>query len=449
MLKYTDKQWEGFAALTDPQYRNFLFDGGARSGKTDLIWEWIVMKAWLYPGSEQIILRKFKVEHRGSIWRQTALKWLANHFPDDRYYTTSETEMFITFWNGSIIRFDGCDDEARIRKIFGAEYITVWFNEASEIDFGTAFDGMTRAVQKVEIIPGQMGNGIFPDYAPCQCIFDTNPQGRRHWLYKAGVQHRHPETGERLKDADKWKRVGGWVIYHNAEHLAPDAIEKYEALEGVRRKRLLDGEWCSAVGNVYSDFSENIHVCKQCTGINAPDRCPRIWKGKNKFIPRRAVRGIDFGYRDPFVCLWAATIDEQLLFYKCWYKKQMIVSDHAVEIKKLTRPGESIKWTVADHDAEDAATLRKEGIRTRSAKKDKPIMAGIDRVIKQLKVVNGKPGLQVCQYCTPILDEFSSYMMNKNSEKDEPEDGNDHTLDPLRYMVAELFGRGGSMLICS
>ena len=52
---------------------------------------------------------------------------------------------------------------------------------------------------------------------------------------------------------------------------------------------MLDGVWCEGGGVVYEEFYEKIHIHK--------GPMPVGWERWHK------VRGIDFGYTNPFVCL--------------------------------------------------------------------------------------------------------------------------------------------------
>ena len=447
-LSKNKRQQQGYDLLTSPGASRILFDGGARSGKTVLIFEWMVMKALFYPGSKQMILRQTRVQCEHTLWDQTVKDFL-NDFMDEEHYKLNAGKLTIEFSNGSTIRFDGCDDEARVRKIFGGEYLTLWCNEASEMDWGTVKLGGTRCAEKNIKDPVYDNEEWIPKEGVTQLIIDTNPRGKRHWLYKAGILNKDPDNDEPFIKEEQFHRIGGWSIYDNLDNLSKGIEKKYEALDDINKRRLLDGEWCSAIGSVYPEFRDDIHICRDCDGAEAPAMCPRIFDEEDsRWKVSRCMRAIDFGYsRDPFVCLWAADVDEQLLFYKCHYKKGVIFSEQAQTIQEMTHPRTPVIWTVADHDAEGNATLRKEGLRTRNAKKDKPIMAGIDRVRKRLRTVNGRPGLMVCQYCHPILDEFSSYMMDKNTDIDMPSKKDDHTMDAMRYMVAEIDGKQHSMAI--
>ena len=414
------KQVEALWTLSDPAYKKILLDGGARSGKTDVLAHWLFSRCERYPGSRHIILRKNRAHARDSLWRETLTRYL-DRFVPSMFYVLKSEDMVVEWHNGSSILLDGCDDEVRVRRLFGREYLTVWFNEASEFEWPVVQNLFSRVVQLCQGPDGP---------APCKVVFDSNPRGKRHWLYKAGVLHMDPATGNPLPDADRWARVGGWTIYDNAKNLNPDAIAEYEALTGVTRRRLLDAEWCEQEGLVFDEFNEARHVVP----VTA------VRRGK-RWLGRYQVRSVDFGFRDPFVCLWG-TVDQdrRLIVFQEWYRRGVIVSDHAARIREMSE-GMTVSWTVADHDAEDAATLKAHGVRTRRAIKDRPIRAGIDRVKRRLR----DRQLLITENCKQLLSEMSSYSWD--SGEDEPIDKDNHAIDALRYMVAELDGKGRSWAV--
>jgi len=446
-LTLSPKQIESWRLLADPQKKRVMLDGGGRSGKTAVLAEWLTETALCFPGSWHAILRKHRAHCKQALWNGTFTKYLDEFIKKSkRKYTLNKDELSITFDNGSRILFDGCDDEARVRNLYGNEYMTIWFNEASEFTWPVVDQLFSRCVQrcvsdpKLTVGGGQVGT--------CKVVMDANPKGPRHWLYRVGVQNVNPETGERLPDADNWGRLGGWSPYDNRENLSPDAIKTYEAMTGITRRRMLEGEWCSQEGLIYNTFDEDVHVCKQCEHRTAPAMCPRMWNvEKKRWRGNLAYRSIDFGFRDPFVCGWWGMVDGALLMYRERYVRGKIVADHARQIKRVSE-GERISVTWADHDAEDAETLRREGIPTRKAKKDRPISAGIDRVLKRLKLDKGtgRPALEVCQYCTSTLGEIGSYVWDQ--QKEQPASGqDDHSMDQMRYLVAGIDGVSRSSVI--
>ena len=329
-----------------------------------------------------------------------------------------------------------------VGKILGSEYITMWFNEATDIDYAVVSKLQGRVVQQCYINPKLAGKREwFPKQANPQVIFDANPKGKRHWLYKVGVLHVDPVEGGPVKDAHKWVRVGGWKPNDNSDNINSDMLD---GMSGVEERRGILGEWCDAEGLVYGEFKENKHICRECQGGVL---CPKVWDAQGNVRAKFLCRSMDFGFNDPTVCLWGAKMGGQLLIYRCYYKKDTIMSEHAVNVLAEQNKNEPVLWTVVDHDPDHAEVLRRAGIPNRNAYKDNPRTAGVNRVRKRLTVdADGYTGFKVCQFCSPVIEEFQSYLMDK--KKDEPEnDKNDHTMDAIRYMVAEIDCDRGSVAV--
>jgi phage terminase large subunit len=114
------------------------------------------------------------------------------------------------------------------------------------------------------------------------------------------------------------------------------------------------------------------------------------------------------------------------------------MKDHASAVKN--RPGD-YAWTVSDHDAQDNAELRAEGINTKNAKKD--VILGLQKVKARMKVQgDGYPRLFICKRCKNVIREFGSYRWPETratgNDKEEPMKENDHAMDAIRYMVMEI-----------
>ena len=62
----------------------------------------------------------------------------------------SDSNYFIRFPNKSEIWIDGLDDKARVDKILGREYSTVYFNECSEMPYDSITTVLTRLAQQVD-----------------------------------------------------------------------------------------------------------------------------------------------------------------------------------------------------------------------------------------------------------------------------------------------------------
>jgi phage terminase large subunit len=194
---------------------------------------------------------------------------------------------------------------------------------------------------------------------------------------------------------------------------------------------------------VYDNYDPTIHLI---------DRFP-IPAGWRRF------RVVDFGYTNPFVCQWWALDDDGRLYrYRELYATQRLVSDHAGDISRLSA-GESYVATVADHDAEDRATLHAAGIPTVPAYKS--VTVGIQAVQDRLRPAgDGKPRLfllrdslvsrdeRLVEAKKPLCteQEIDGYVWTKTADgrpvKEEPVKVDDHGVDAMRYAVAWADGLG-------
>jgi len=364
--------------------------------------------------------RRTRIAAAKSLWSDSLVKMLRGRSD----FRLLESDLEIHHANGSLIRVDGFDDQERVDKILGTEYLHIFFNEATQISWATVGTVLTRLAQ---VVDGAKSH---------KAIFDCNPKSQRHWLYKAGILHQNPETGDALLDADAWSALH-WSPYDNP-FLSKDFLATLEAMTGPQRRRMLDGVWCEGGGAVYDEFDEEIHVHK--------GKMPAGWECWDK------VRGIDFGFTNPFVCLWGAIDpDGRLWIYRERYVARQTVQVHAAAINAAEARNTRYRWTVADHDAEDRATLHAAGIITQRASKN--VERGIKAVKERLKIQpDGRPRLIVCESCPETISEFYDYAWqpqadNRNA-KEVPLKDRDHSMDPLRYMVMKLDQcRGGGLAI--
>ena len=181
--------------------------------------------------------------------------------------------------------------------------------------------------------------------------------------------------------------------------------------------------YTSFYGAVYKTFNRKTHV------IN-PFKIPDDWI---------LYRGFDFGFTNPFVCLWIAKDkDENWYIYREYYKAKEVIGPHIAAVKKLSRD-ESYAASFADpENAEDRASLRLADIPTKAARKD--IARGIEEVQRSLAIKkNGKPSLFIFNMCKNTCREMASYHYPSSSSvrnpKDVPQQKDDHTCDVIRYVL--------------
>lgn len=411
-------EWRGGnLELIESREPEVIAEGGAETGKTFAACYKMHMNCREYPKSQHTLIRKVAANIPPTVL--VTLKRIIGDFPVNYYGGDKNPEMII-YPNGATIWLAGMDKPG---KALSGERDTIQVCQAEELSVDDWETLTTRTT----------GRGAVMPYT--QIFGDCNP-GPARWLKdraKAGslrmVQTRH-EDNPSLFTAD------GKLTAQGIRSMA-----RLDALTGNRYKRLRLGLWVSAEGAIYEEYDPSIHM------IDA-DKLP-------PFI--RRFRVVDFGYSNPFVCQWWGQDSDGALYrYREIYKTKCLVEDLTAEIIKLTG-SESIEFTLADHDAEDRATMERHGILTIPAKKD--VSPGIQAVQSRLKVQgNGKPRIYFVRGAlvevdqslledhkpTCTEDEMPDYAWKKYDDgkpnKEEPIKVNDHGCDATRYIVLKVDG---------
>jgi phage terminase large subunit-like protein len=246
-VKFTAKQQEAQHVLAGDAKHLMLF-GGSRSGKTFLLTRNVVARALKAPHSRHAVFRFRFNALRASIIEDTFPKVMRLAFPGITCKIDKEA-WFARFPNGSEIWFAGLDDKERTEKVLGMEFVTIYFNECSQIPYNSVNLAITRLAQSVD----QVIEGRDPEPLRPRVYYDENPPSKAHWTYKAFVQKSDPETGEPLRKADDyaWFKINP---HDNRENIADDYLETLEGMSARMRKRFLDGEFADATpGALFSD----------------------------------------------------------------------------------------------------------------------------------------------------------------------------------------------------
>lgn len=402
--------------MTDEE---ILLVGAAGTGKT-LAWLTKIHHiAQTYPGARIAIVRKVRADLAQTVLVTYERDVLGLDNPICAGVRRENRQSY-RYPNGSEVVVGGMD---RPGKILGGEYHIIYLNEAVEFTL-TDWEFFVMRLGRDEIVPF------------AQIIADTNPSYPTHWL-----KQRCDAGTCKLLNSYHEDNPAYWnaVLKEWTERGKRYVIGKLGRLSGVRRLRYKDGAWAQSEGAVYDNWNESIHL------IDHFDP-PAEW---------RRIRVIDFGFTNPFVCQWwAIDPDGRMYLYREIYKTKRIVEDHAADINRLSE-GENIEATIADHDAEDRATLERHGVATLAAKKN--IKEGIALVTERLEDAgDGKPRLfvmrgalverdeELAESGLPVCtaDEFPAYVWPKDAEgkakKELPLDLNNHSMDCVRYGASYL-----------
>jgi predicted phage terminase large subunit-like protein len=204
-----------------------LYYGGSRSGKSFVILRAIVIRA-LKVCSRHVALRFRFNACKESLGMDTFPKLMRLAFPDSAY-ELNKGDWFARFpWTDSELWFGGLDDKDRTEKILGKEYASMFFNECSQIPFGSVELSWSRLAQKTGL--------------QLRAYYDENPPLKGHWTYKLFFLKKDPITGQTRADGENFRYLQ-MLPEDNAENIAPEAINILKAMSGARRKRFYLGEF--------------------------------------------------------------------------------------------------------------------------------------------------------------------------------------------------------------
>lgn len=221
-----------------------MLRGGSRSGKTFLLCRAIVQRAINAPGSRHAIWR-FRFNHaKTSIWADTLPKVLKLCFPDLRAHF-NKTDFYVELPNGSQIWIGGLDDKERVEKVLGQEYATLYFNESSQIAWGSIETAMSRLAQKVEVAP-EIAAATGRTHLPLKAYFDCNPPSKLHWSYQLFRSKVKPGTKEPLANPDDYAEMK-INPDDNRDNLPEKYFEILDNMSAAKRLRFKQGEWASEV----------------------------------------------------------------------------------------------------------------------------------------------------------------------------------------------------------
>ncbi|MFA5213309.1 MAG: hypothetical protein WC406_08250 [Methanoregula sp.] len=408
-----------------------IISGPAETGKTRTALEKLDALMWKYPGAQAIIVRKTYKSLKTSVLLTFERKVLGAWDTKEGKFDQRKSPVIklggehvegYHYPNGSHIYLGGMDVPD---KVLSSEWDVVYVNQAEELTLNDWEIITTRTT-------GRAGNMPY-----AQVMADCNPGAPMHWIRARAEKGRLKFIESRHEDNPTLYDP----VTHQLTEQGKRSLTVLDNLTGVRYLRLRLGKWAAAEGVIYEDFDREVHI------INAFP-IPTDWV---------RFRAIDFGYTNPFVCQWwALDNDGRLYLYREIYMTHRLVEDFARQINQLSQ-GERIAATIADHDAEDRATLERYGIPTIAAMK--AVSLGIQAVQTRLrKAGDGKPRLFIMTgalvEADPILlndkkpvcteQEVESYIWIPTKDgklnKEAPLKENDHGMDPMRYLVAYVDG---------
>lgn len=250
VLSVTETTQQDYYTLHVPVDEQYFANGilHHNSGKTFLIVRSIVMRALKAPGSRHAILR-YRFSHvKQSIVLDTFPAVMAKCFPEIQY-SIDKTDWYAKLPGGSEIWFGGLDDKARVEKILGKEFVTIFLNEVSQIPFSSREMVVTRLAQLVnQVIQGKTPTPLKP-----RIFYDWNPTNKAHWAHKLFKLLTDPDTGKALSNPQDYAHFK-INPKDNVDNLSEGYMSVLNNMSARMRKRFRDGDAADATPNaLFSD----------------------------------------------------------------------------------------------------------------------------------------------------------------------------------------------------
>jgi hypothetical protein len=226
-LQPTQKQYEAYQALANPEIDTIFFGGSAGGGKSWLICESRLVRAYLYPGYRSFIAR----EELKRLMQSTYVTWtkVCQHhkIPQDDWKLNGQYN-YIEFKNGS--RIDLLDikmipSDPLYERFGSLEYTDGAIEEAGEVNY-LAFD----------VLKSRIGRHMNKEFGLRPTMLITgNP--KKNWtyteFYKPWKQGSLPSNATFIQ-----------ALYSDNQHTAEEYGKQLEQIrDRVMKERLMYGNW--------------------------------------------------------------------------------------------------------------------------------------------------------------------------------------------------------------
>lgn len=409
LLNWTVKQLACWQAIIEG-YKYILY-GGARGGGKSRFLRWAAV-AWLYMIYKTLGLTHVRVglfcETYTDLRDRQATK-MRLEFPEwmGELKDTKEDGLcyFLCEALGSgIIALRNLDDPAKYQS---AEFAAIFVDELTKIMKST-FDILRGSLRW----PG-IKNTLF--------LAATNPGSVGHaWVKQLWIDKDFPPEMQKIKH--KFKFIQS--LPKDNPYLDDGYWEDLNSQPEDIRKAWVDGDWNIFSGQAFPNWRDHKHII-------TPFEIPEDWI---------RWRGLDWGYADPFCCLWFAKSPHngRTIIYREAYYREKTDEDQAKIIKDMTLPNERIVYTLADPSMWQRKNLGNIVTTTANefarlgvylSKADNNRLQGkrkFDRLLADMP--DGKPGLMFFDTCVNCKRTIPSLARSERNPEDVDPRGEDHCL---------------------
>ena len=377
--------------LLDYSHRWEFWCGSAGSGKSYTIAQKLIIRCCSEP-IRVLVCRRYATTLRNScfaLFKEVLAKWQLSN-----YVNVRETDMSITFPNGSQIIMVGLDTEEKLLSLNNIS--TVWIEEAYEVE-----------KPKVEQLNLRMRGTALNQ----QLLLSWNPISKQSWLYNFTVEE-PPENSIFIHSTYKDNP------FLNAEYVA--ALDEMETRNPAKYRVYGRGEWgVDTEGLVITNWRKEEFNPMDLAALGYEHRagCDLGWIDKTAIIDTLYDRN-----------------NKTIYVFNEFYKSGCQLSDIAAAIGDM-----NLKKTKIFVDAAEPRSIqyfKQEGIRAEACSKGKDsVKAGLMFLQDSLIIVHPS-----CQNFINELENFSYIKSKVTGEYTEDTTHEwSHAIDACRYAYSDIY----------
>ena len=420
-----------------------LYGGAAGGGKTKALVMDAFFRCLKSPGTTAVVFRRTFRE-----LEDTDIKEAKSSYPSSlATYNAGRHEFALV--NGSQILFRHCEHESDKFNYSGIEIQFLYFDELTSFE-QTVYDFLKTRLRAKKSL------GVVPIVRSA-----SNPGNIGHgWVKKmfvdAGEYMSIQEQDIYSETLHKSKKVRTQYIPALATEnpfITEDYIFELEQKPEALRMALLNGDWDSFEGQVFTEFTNKPEHYKDRLWTHVIDSfiIPPDW-------PR--YMSFDHGYSKPFACLWwAISPDGTAYLYREWYGGKLrtanvgleltprqiaegIIGREAVEMQNNIRVDRVADPAIFDKSRGDSVADQMAPDSTRTGvifhKGDNTRMAGKMEVHERLRFNDqGKPGMYIFKNCFDWLRTVPNLPYSQTKPEDVDTNAEDHAYDATRYFLMD------------
>lgn len=225
---------------------------------------------------------------------------------------------------------------------------------------------------------------------------------------------------------------------HYSEHPLRDQrwlSEARRSLSEMRWRQEYEVDFLAMSERVFDEFDPSLHLLPQ----------PFTYTSEKG----RTVRGVDFGYRHPYVLWGQLSAEGDLTIFAEWEGKDATIeelgkailnvqSQWGIKEEEIAISGcDPAGSSVGNEGLSPVERLHKMGIKMQWRRSE--VMAGIDLVKFLLKDAKGRVRLRFAPSAHRTVEHLLNYRWAEGKEEPRKDEGHDHAMDALRYLVVNLW----------